>query len=307
MKKPLKKYQKILIIIGLFIVVFTTTFTALYFYEDKSQIEDLVGNGFQHKGYVETVDGTYIGELYGNEFQGFGQFNFISNEIYTGEWETSTMSGDGKMIFNGVGTYDGDYLDSVRDGEGSFVWDNGDKYVGDWDNDKIHGEGTYTFSNGNYVSGTFKSNKIYSGTYYISAEKYSCEMYIEDSVLTNKIKLTVTSGVSYEGEISEGKLNGYGIMKYKDGATYTGNFKNNQRSGNGVYVWKSGECYDGAWEKDKMSGQGVYYYKTKDSYPKLTGKFSNGVPTGNCTYYETSYVKYITTWSNGKCTKVSED
>lgn len=55
-----------------------------------------------------------------------------------------------------------------------------------------------------------------------------------------------------------------------------------------------------------MSGIGTYYY-SKDKIPKLEGYFSNGMPSGECKYYETSTVSYITTWKNGKCTKVAED
>lgn len=306
MKAARKKYQNILLVIGIFIVAFALSFVAMYFYDERSKTNTLLGAEFMYNGYIETIDGVYIGGIYEDSFEGSGQFNFITGEIYSGKWSESNMSGSGKMIFEGIGIYEGAYSFSKREGDGTFLWDNGDEYVGEWSEDKINGKGKYTFANGNYITGVFRNNKIHSGVYGVSGDDYSCEISIENGRLSESIKLSLSSGESYEGEMRGGKFDGYGTLKYSDGSIYTGNFKDNKRSGEGTYTWKSGECYDGAWENDKMSGRGIYYYTAKRAAPKLEGTFLNGVPSGECKYYETAYITYTTTWENGKCVKVAE-
>lgn len=304
--KELKRYQKALILAITFISVFALTFTVLYFYDDFPTLNGTAGKKLNYNGYVETIDGTYLGELYGDSFNGTGQFDFLSGEIYTGSWKDSAMSGSGKMTFKGIGTYDGTYIDSKRVGKGTFVWENGDKYDGEWADDKINGDGTYTFANGNYVKGSFEKNKVSNGTYHISTENYICDIPISDGVLASTIKISFASGESYEGGVSNGMINGNGAIKYRDGATYNGEFKDNRKAGIGTYTWASGECYEGAWENDTMVGKGVYYYKSKGQAPKIEGTFLNGKPDGECKYYETSSITYNTTWKNGKCIKVAE-
>ena len=95
-------------------------------------------------------------------------------------------------------------------------------------------------------------------------------------------------------------------MQYSNGDKYKGRFLNNKRSGQGTYTWKEdGARYTGAWTNDKMNGNGTYYYSDEE-YPRLEGRFSDGVPNGTCTYYETANADYRTTWSNGECEKVEE-
>jgi hypothetical protein len=71
-------------------------------------------------------------------------------------------------------------------------------------------------------------------------------------------------------------------------------------------MWSSGASYDGTWKNDKMDGQGVYMYPSAETGYKLTGTFSNGLPSGECYYYTTSSTKYKTDWNNGKCVKIYE-
>lgn len=302
-----KNIKRTLIVILLFALVFVLTYTMLLWVDQLPQSETLSGEEIAFKSYTETIDGAYIGEFLGDEFNGKGQFDFVSNEIYVGEWSESQMTGDGKMIFPSVGTYQGEYAQFARNGKGTFNWDNGDQYEGEWTNDKISGEGTYTYADGNYLKGEFNENKFLFGVYHITKEDFYCEITVENSAVTNRIKLVLDSGVEYTGLIENGKINGNGTITYKDGSEYSGMFEDNKRHGFGTYTWSSGECYEGNWKNNKMSGQGTYYYSSKGINPKLTGEFSNGVPTGECTYYESYFATYITTWKNGKCVRVAED
>ena len=210
MKKQLKLYQKILLYIALFVFIYVAVFAGLYIWDKNNPVDNSIGNPFEYTGYIETVDGTYIGEIYDNHFQGDGQFKFFTKEIYTGQWSDSNMSGTGKMVFKDVGVYNGTYSNSLREGNGTFTWNNGDKYDGEWKNDIISGEGKYTFNNGNYISGTFENNKVKEGTYHIKTKEYECVASVVSHQLSNKVKLTLSTGEIYDGEIKNGKFDGQG-------------------------------------------------------------------------------------------------
>ena len=101
-------------------------------------------------------------------------------------------------------------------------------------------------------------------------------------------------------------MNGAAQIKYSNGDTYDGNVSNAVKSGQGTYRWASGASYKGAWENDQMSGRGTYTYPSNEDGYELVGQFKNGVPEGECKYYVNSWTSYDTTWSDGKCTKVTE-
>ena len=121
----LKTPHKIIIGIGSFLLVYGATFAAFKVMEKTKGVEvnvnALSGEITEHKTYTETADGSYIGDIIDGIFEGKGQFNFLSGEIYAGDWLESKMDGEGKMIFNGVGVYDGEYTDSKRGGYGTFT------------------------------------------------------------------------------------------------------------------------------------------------------------------------------------------
>ena len=79
----------------------------------------------------------------------------------------------------------------------------------------------------------------------------------ESSGLAKKAKKgrqTLADGSIYEGELSKGKPNGYGIRKYANGDLYEGQHKNGFLHGYGSYLYKSDEeleGYSGLWESGK--------------------------------------------------------
>ena len=82
MKKQLKLYQKILLYIALFAFVYIAVFSGLYIWDKTKPVDFPIGNPLEFIGYVETVDGAYLGEFYDSYFQGEGQFKFFTKEIY---------------------------------------------------------------------------------------------------------------------------------------------------------------------------------------------------------------------------------
>ena len=74
----------------------------------------------------------------------------------------------------------------------------------------------------------------------------------------------------------------------------------------GIYTWEDGSKYEGNWQEDSMNGKGTYYFPEDSDGYKLVGPFEDDAPDGDCDYYVNKDKKYKTTWSEGKCIKLTE-
>lgn len=57
------------------------------------------------------------------------------------------------------------------------------------------------------------------------------------------------NGNRYEGDFTQGRLNGKGNYSYRNGNSYTGDFVNDQFHGRGIYIYNSGNQYIGDFLK----------------------------------------------------------
>ena len=53
------------------------------------------------------------------------------------------------------------------------------------------------------------------------------------------------------GNWSKNKMDGQGILTWKDGKKYEGNFVNDKREGQGKFTWADGRKYVGQWKAGK--------------------------------------------------------
>ena len=59
----------------------------------------------------------------------------------------------------------------------------------------------------------------------------------------------------YNGQWTNDKRHGYGMMTYGDQSTYTGEWENDKRHGKGKLEDKNGKIiYDGRWNKGRQVG-----------------------------------------------------
>lgn len=268
-------------------------------------------------GRIENKYGTYNGALIGNLFFGKGDFEFLSGETYTGNWQDSLMVGDGIITFPGIGTYTGEMKNSKRNGHGTFVWLSGDVYEGNWESDSMSGDGKYTFSDGGIFEGIFVNNKPISGTYIretvLPENALTTDVYYLKYTFTNTTKhveFYTKGGLKYNGDISALISTGTATITYASGNEYIGELSAGQRQGQGKYFWKDSTStttsyYEGTWEKDSMNGQGKYHY-SNSTYPYLDGTFINNVPDGTMIYYKEADNTFDTKWNNGICTSIKE-
>lgn len=262
--KPIKGLILTGIVIAMAVCVYAG-FEAQFFERAYYEIQNLTTQE------VKVGTGVYTGETDFGIFTGNGTFTFTSGEFYEGAWQNFQMEGMGKLSHPGSGTYSGEFVNAQKSGQGTFIWDNGDTYEGHWDNDAMNGEGIYRFADGGTMDGEFQDNCFDHGTYtFINLTGNYVIQYADKEMATASIQFA--DGSIYEGDFSDGQINGHGTITYPNGDTYTGEYENGKRCGTGIYDWNFGDQYNGDWNADKMDGEGTY---TFSSGVRLTGEFSD--------------------------------
>ncbi|XP_071103612.1 alsin-like isoform X2 [Haliotis cracherodii] len=99
------------------------------------------------------------------------------------------------------------------------------------------------------------------------------------------VKNGVFKDATYSGSWLNGKLHGYGELKWNDGKTYIGMFKQGLQHGHGVLTIPKGStstvCMEGEWKDGKLNGYGSTRYSNGDCYE---GYFKDGQRFGHGTY-----------------------
>lgn len=81
---------------------------------------------------------------------------------------------------------------------------------------------------------------------------------------------TLPNGDRYQGEVTDGVLNGPGIYLWANGDRYEGTFLSALPHGKGTYTWADGRQYVGDFLQGKREGQGVLSWPNGD---RFTGGF----------------------------------
>ena len=97
----------------------------------------------------------------------------------------------------------------------------------------------------------------------------------------------------YEGNIIEGKREGFGKYFYSNGEIYEGEFQNNLKNGKGKYLFYNKDIYEGDYKNGKIHGKGKYLYIEGDSYE---GEYKNGHRDGQGTYIYANGNRYEGSW-----------
>lgn len=102
-----------------------------------------------------------------------------------------------------------------------------------------------------------------------------------------KVKIRGKSGyTAYEGTVSKGAVNGFGILYAPDGnMVYQGNFENNRYQGNGTLYYEDGtKNYVGNFEENQYQGLGKLYRES--GILKYDGEFHQGKMEGTGKLYD---------------------
>ncbi len=99
----------------------------------------------------------------------------------------------------------------------------------------------------------------------------------------------------YQGELSNGKYNGYGVLTYKDSTVYSGQWKDGKRHGYGTTTDSLGHTVTALWNCDSIV-KGTVSDSTGTYKGELNAKF---IPDGHGTFSGRDGSYYDGAWTNG--------
>eukprot|EP00957_Ditylum_brightwellii_P040389 3056680-Ditylum_brightwellii.AAC.1 len=97
---------------------------------------------------------------------------------------------------------------------------------------------------------------------------------------------TLHSSIKYTGEFKKDLFHGFGVLTWEDGVhnsihRFEGNFRNGKKEGSGVYINAKGDEYKGDWKDGHFDGNKNVLVKANGD--RLEGDFVRGHLTGNAT------------------------
>ena len=164
--------------------------------------------------------------------------------------------------------YKGEIKGGLPDGLGFTLFTDGTKYMGQWQDGKQHGHGTFIFRTGEKMSGEWKENEEWNITKY-DINGNIIARYADGVLLIDNKKEGVlfyrqefgslgwfTAGneekdYKYEGEIENGKPNGWGKFTYPSGSIHEGEYKEGKYHGQGTFTFAKGKKVVGEFKENK--------------------------------------------------------
>ena len=175
------------------------------------------------------------------------------NLVYT---HNASIFNNGIIPISNSYKHQGYQMNNQKDGYGYTIWKNNNK------------------KNFSYFSGIYYKNLINGNGKYVK--------YI------NNIPI-----LTYEGEFSNNKANGYGILIIKEKGYYNGIWKNDKQNNIGIEEWNDGSKYEGLFLLGKKTGIGKYIWKDKAFY---YGEWLDNYLEGWGVYTFSDGKKYLGQW-----------
>jgi hypothetical protein len=159
------------------------------------------------------------------------------------------------------------YCKTMQGGHCELNFENGDSFKGDLYEGYATGKGEYRFADGTVYTGNFNHNKATGEGKLTVASTEQC-MYPSSYTGTfarglrdgqGEYELPL-NGFMYNGDFSEGKIQGVASVTYRNGSEYTGQVMDGLRHGRGKIFYKSGNYYEGDWSEGVKEGHGTMYW-----------------------------------------------
>lgn len=144
--------------------------------------------------------------------------------------------------------------------------------------------------------------------------QFDCELQNSQQIPISSISNTITNnpnlyidksmgeivwenGATYEGHISNQKMNGQGTLVNPKQFTYNGDFKNDMFHGQGKIIFEDGTQYEGKWQTGKKNGYGAFVSSCGFEY---LGNFQNDLMHGEGVMRLSETESYSGSWKEGK-------
>ena len=150
-------------------------------------------------------------------------------------------------------------------------YSDGGVYVGEYSHGLKEGQGTMVYGDGDVISGNFtsalrrKQSKLRSNKFQLGQAWGK----------SNRVEFS--DGSVYEGEMTNGKITGYGKYISAVGLTIQGEFKDGLLNGKGFKETVDGERFEGTWRQGLLHGNGTW---TKIEGGRYFGAFRKGRKEG---------------------------
>lgn len=193
-------------------------------YEKKNEVKITDNKSF--KGEVKTIKKVKVPH-------GKGILETLrDNRKYIGTFENGELNGEGGIIYPSGAKILGTFKNGSLDGVGEMLNDFGKSYKGHFKEGKPFGKGKWIFDDGSFCITDMKDEEnIYAQCYERNNELYYKGGY-KNFGYTGKGKFYFENNESYEGDMNEGKFEGYGIRRDKYGdELYRGTFVDNKYVG----------------------------------------------------------------------------
>ena len=215
--------------------------------------------------YLLKDDKVLIEGVWENGILKLGRIFLPNGDIYEGEIKNSLFNGKGKMIYSNGTIFEGNFINGERGNYGKIIYDDGSYYLGNFKNDLPNGKGEFKWKNGYIYKGNFIDGKI-EGEGEIKNEK-SGSFYkgnFKNNNFHDKGNFKFSSGSIYKGEYYLGKKDGEGIYNKYDGIKYNGNFSNGKLNGTGI-VEDENYIYKCTWRNGIVVETPIIEVKNSDS------------------------------------------
>ncbi len=137
------------------------------------------------------------------------------------------------------------------------------------------------------------------GHVFRSTLKINSKTFLDQSNARPSKTYNLPNGDVFEGTITDGIKNGFGVYRWASGIIYEGSWLENQPHGTGKLVWPNGEVYEGVLFNNTLTGRGTFYCSNGDRYE---GDFQNGSKTGQGIFYWVNGDRYVGEFIEGRRT-----
>ncbi|KAJ0406189.1 hypothetical protein P43SY_000373 [Pythium insidiosum] len=186
--------------------------------------------------------------------------------MYNGEWRMGEKHGRGREYTN-VGIYEGEFERNLRRGRGKTVYGKGTTIVG------TYGPPSRRYEYSAKIKDTMYPQSVLNG-----------EAFRDGIEHGDRMTITFPDGATYEGEMTDGKITGYGKYTsstgvvdegffrdgllqgencrrtFPDGTIQRGTFVDGELHGRGLLRERNGDEYDGFFDVGDKSGRGTAYF-----------------------------------------------